>query len=134
MDRTEQGHSSSAAPLGLKYSNLPPALIAPRALAGSHYILSLASAVVLASNGPAIALGSLFDNGPLPVSAGVEFEPPLSPSIDTGTHIGGGGLIMGKGDYLDDHGHWRVVLENRIGASSPPWNTPNLRTALEYSA
>ena len=31
---------------------------------------------------------------------------------------------MEKGDYLDDHGHWRVVLENRIGASSPPWITP----------
>src|SRR5205085_673733 len=64
-----RGHSSSAASLGLKYSNLPPVLIAPRALAGSHYILFLASTVVLASNGLAVALGGLFDNGPRPVSA-----------------------------------------------------------------
>src|SRR5205807_5993899 len=77
-----RGHSTSAASLGLKYTNLPPVLIAPRALAGSHYILSLASLVVLASNGLAVALGGLFDSGPRPVSTAMTFELPLSPSID----------------------------------------------------
>ena len=78
-----RGHSSSAASLGLKYTNLPPVLIAPRALGGRHYMLSLASIVVLASNGLAVALGGLFDNGLRPVSVAAAFELPLSPSIDT---------------------------------------------------
>ena len=63
--REDGGHSSSAASLRLKYINLPPVLIAPSPLAGGHYILSLASLVVLVSIGLAVALGGLFDNEPL---------------------------------------------------------------------
>jgi len=87
-----RGHSSSAASFGLKYTNLPPVLIAPRALAGRHYILSLASAVVLASNGLAVALGSLFNNIQLPIDTVVALEFPLYPSIDNQVQTGGIGI------------------------------------------
>ena len=75
-----RGHSSSAASLGLKYTNLPPVLIAPRALSGRHYIIFLASAVVLASNGLAVSLGGLFE---IKLRTMMPLDLPLSPSIDT---------------------------------------------------
>ena len=116
-----KGHSSSASSLGLKYTNLPPALIAPRALTGSHYILSLASIVVLASNGLAVALGGLFDDGPRPVGAAMTFELPLSASIDTQIQE----IPKEFRTFANDpEEHWLNALGNLTGASLPPWVAP----------
>ena len=121
------GHSSSAASLGLKYTNLPPVLIAPRALARGHYILSLASIVVLASNGLAVALGGLFDNGRRPVSTVMAAEFPLSPSIDTQIQIKGIGTeyVGVTGTFAKDRQeHWLIALTNSTGTPLPPWIAP----------
>ena len=126
-----KGHSSSAASLGLKYTNLPPVLIAPRALAGRHYILSLASLVVLASNGLAVALGGLFDNGPRPVSVAAAFELPLFPSIDTQIQTQGTGILSGAianvtGTFAKDgEEHWLIADTNITTPVTPlpPWTT-----------
>ena len=126
-----RGHSSSAASLGLKYTNLPPVLIAPRALAGRHYILSLASLVVLASNGLAVALGGLFDNGPRPVSVAAAFELPLFPSIDTQVQTKGTGILSGAianvtGTFAKDgEEHWLIADTNITTPVTPlpPWTT-----------
>ena len=122
-----RGHSSSAASLGLKYTNLPPVLIAPRALAGGHCILSLASAVVLASNGLAVALGGLFDTGPRQVSAATAFEFRLSPGIDsqiqTGDPIGPSTRLTGT-FAKDGEEPWLIALTNMTGTSLPPWTAP----------
>ena len=103
-----KGHSSSVASLGLKYTILPPALIAPRALAGRHYTLFLASAVSLASNGLAVALGGLFDIG---LRTKVTLELPLSPSMDTQIQTKRIGikttLADVSGTFAEDGGeHW----------------------------
>ena len=132
-----KGYSSSAASLGLKYTNLPPVLVAPRALAGHHYILSLASLVVLASNGLAVALGGLFDNGPRPVSSAVTFELSLSPSIDTQIQTKGIGITSSTianvtgtianvtGTFAKDgEEHWLIAITNSTGTPLPPWNAP----------
>ena len=118
-----KGHSSSAASLGLKYSNLPPVLIAPRALAGSHYILSLASLVILASNGLAVALGGLFDNGPRPVSTAAAFGLPLLPSIDTQIDIPLEEMANVTGTFAKDSEEpWLIANTNLTsGTSLPPW-------------
>ena len=124
-----KGYSSSAASLGLKYTNLPPVLITPRALAGGHYILSLASLVVLASNGLAVAFGGLFDNGPLPVSTAMTFELPLSPRIETQIQVGGKSIFWHT-DYrvtetfakYDEY--WLIALTNTTGTPLPPWIAP----------
>ena len=113
-----RGHSSPASSLGLKYTNLPPVLIAPRALAGNHYILSLASIVVLASNGLAVALGGLFDVGPRPVSVAMTFELPLSASIDTQPT----GFRSTFANDVEEH--WLIALDNLTGTSLPPWIAP----------
>ena len=125
-----RGHSSSAASLGLKYTNIPPVLIAPRALAGGHYILSLASIVVLACNGLAVALGGLFDSGPLPVSTAMTFELPLSPRIETQIQIVGGKSMARHtgsrvtGTFAKDDEHWLIALTNTTGTPLPPWIAP----------
>ena len=122
------GHSSSAASLGLKYTNLPPVLIAPRALARGHYILSLASLVVIASNGLAVALGGLFDNGRQPVSTAMAVKFPLSPSIDTQIQtkgIGITGQVNVTGTFAKDgEEHWLIALTNSTGTPLPPWIAP----------
>ena len=125
-----RGHSSPAASLGLKYTNLPPVLIAPRALAGRHYILSLASIVVLASNGLAVALGGLFDNGPRPVSVAAAFGLPLFPSIDTQIQTKGIGKLSGANANVtgtfakDGEEHWLIANTNvSSNTSLPSWTT-----------
>ena len=127
-----RGHSLSASSLGLKYTNLPPVLIAPRALAGSHYILSLASFVVLASNGLAVALGGLFDNGPRTVSTAMTFEFPLSASIDAQIQTNGIGRTATTnvtGTFAKDgEEHWLIAIANHTPTTSGPFiNGPNAR-------
>ena len=125
-----RGRSSSASSLELRYTNLPPVLIAPRALIRSYYILFLASTVVLASNGLAIALGGLFDSEPRPVSAKVAFELPLSASVDT--QIETKGISMNSptmehvaGTFAKDSDEpWLIALTNLTGTSLPPWTAP----------
>ena len=106
-----KGRSSSATSLGLKYTNLPPALIAPRALASRHYILCLASAVVLASNGLAVALGGLFDTSVQSINTTVTVEFPLSTSIDTQIPVKGSAIKTTLADVSgtfakDGEEHW----------------------------
>ena len=125
-----KGHASSAASLGLKYTNLPPVLIAPRALAGGHYILSLASIVVLVCNGLAVALGGLFDSGPLPISTATTFELPLSPRIETQIYLIGGQSMAQRagslyaGTFAKDDEYWLIALTNLTGTPLPPWIAP----------
>ena len=106
-------------------------LIAPRALIRSYYILFLASTVVLASNGLAVALGGLFDDGPRPVSTTGTFELPLSTSIDTQIQTKGIGITSSTianvtGTFAKDgEEHWLIALTNSTGTSLPPWIAPD---------
>ena len=59
-------HKGNASPdsfLSLKYTNIPPVLIAPRALRHGHISLFLASMMVITANILAVALGGVFDRG-----------------------------------------------------------------------
>ena len=119
-----RGHSSSAASLGLKYTNLPPVLIAPYALAGCHYILFLASAVALASNGLAVALGGLFDSSLRAANNTMTFEHPLSTSIDTQIQTKARGIKITLADVsgtfaLDGEKHWMIAKK----VQRPPWTS-----------
>ena len=121
-----RGHSSSAASLGLKYTNLPPALIAPRALLRRHYILSLASAVVLASNGLAVALGGLFESGLRETYTPEKFEHQLSSSIDIQIQPeGANNTIASAGDeklsQIDENRQLISHTHLPIYTPSPPW-------------
>ena len=122
-----RGHSSPAASLGLKYTNLPPVLIAPRALAGRHYILFLASAVALASNGLAIALGGLFDTSLRETNNTMAFELPLSTSIDTQIQTKARGMKITLADVsgtfaVDGEEHWMIAKQSEI----PRWTDQEL--------
>ena len=117
-----RGHSSPAASLGLKYTNLPPVLIAPRALAGRHYILFLASAVALASNGLAVSLGGLFDTSLRAMNNKMTFELPLSTSIDTQIQTKARGIETTLADVsgtfaVDGEEHWVIAAQLEI----PRW-------------
>ena len=119
-----RGHSSSAASLGLKYTNLPPVLIAPRTLAGRHYILFLDSAVALAFNGLAVALGGLFDTTLRATTNTMTFELPLSTNIDTQIQTKAKGikptLADVSGTFTVDGGeYWMIAKESQ----SPPWTS-----------
>ena len=122
-----RGHSTSSASLGLKYTNLPPVLIAPRALAGRHYILFLASAVALASNGLAVALGGLFDTSLRATNHTMTFELPLSSSIDTQIQTNPRGIKTTLADVsgtfaVDGEEHWLIAEQSGL----PPWTYQEL--------
>ena len=109
-----RGQSTSSASLGLTYTNLPPVLIAPRALAGGNFILFLASALVLASNGLAVALGGLFDTSLRDTNNTMTFELPLSSSIDTQIQTTERGIKTTLADVsetfaVDGEEHWMIA-------------------------
>ena len=112
-----RGHASSAASLGLKYNNLPPALIAPRAFRRRHYILSLASTVVLASNGLAVALGGLFESGLRETAIPVTFESLLSSNIDFQNNRT---ISAGGGKSAQDDENRRLVSNTNLPSYTPP--------------
>ena len=121
-----RGHTSSAASLGLKYTNLPPALIAPRALLGRHYILSLASTVVLASNGLTVAMGGLFDNGLRQTNTTLALKFPLSASIDTQIQVTKSMSANVNGTFAKDgEEHWLIANTNFTrNTTLPAWVAP----------
>ena len=115
------GDSSPAASLGLKYTTLSPLLIAPRALFGRHYILSLASAVVLASSGLAVALGGLFESDFGATNHDATFEFPLSRGIETQIQTKGVSGTFAK----DGEVHWLIANSNiSFRGALPPWVAP----------
>ena len=55
-----RGNASPASSLGLKYTNIPPVLIAQRAIRHGHIFLFLVSMMVITANLLAVALGGIF--------------------------------------------------------------------------
>ena len=78
-----RGNASPASSLGLKYTNIPPVLIAPRALRHGHTSLFLASMMVITANFLAIALGGIFDRSSQPLTSDIMVTYPFTTSIDT---------------------------------------------------
>ena len=82
-----RGNASPDSSLGLKYTNIPPVLIAPRALRHGHIILFLASMMVITANFLAVALGGIFDRGFKPLTSDLVVRYPFTTSIDTEIQI-----------------------------------------------
>ena len=88
--------------------------MAPRALAGGNFILFLASALVLAPTGLAVALGGLFDTSLRATNNTMTFHLPLSTSIDTQIQTTARGIKITLGDVsgtfaVDGEEHWMIA-------------------------
>ena len=111
-----RGNASPDSSLGLKYTNIPPVLIAPRALRHGHIILFLASMMVITANFLAVALGGIFDRGFKPLTSDLVVTYPFTTSIDTED--------VAETFAKDTGKHWLVVNTNVIeGTDLPPWVT-----------
>ncbi|PUU76808.1 hypothetical protein B9Z19DRAFT_1129182 [Tuber borchii] len=105
-----RGNASPTSSLGLKYTNIPPVLIVPRALRHGHTILFLASMMVIMANILAVAFGGIFDRSSQPVTS----------DITTVVSTEGYPETFAK----DLEGHWLVVNTNVIeGTDLPGWVT-----------
>jgi len=120
-----RGNASSASFLGLKYTNIPPVLIAPRALRRGHISLFLASMIVITANLLAVALGGIFDQSSRSLTFDVMVTYPLTTSINTEmqrVNSREGVLVETFAKDLEEH--WLVVNTNVVeGTDLPAWVT-----------
>ena len=118
-----RGNASLGSSLGLKYTNIPPVLIAPRALRHGHIFLFLASMMVISANFLAIALGGIFDKGLQPLKSCIMVTYPFTTSINT--VIQEANAEDTAGTFIKDATeHWLVVNTNVVeGTNLPAWVT-----------
>ena len=120
-----RGNASPDSSLGLKYTNIPPVLIAPRALRHGHIILFLASMTAIMANFLAVALGGIFDQGFKPLTSDLVVTYPFTTSINTEDQTEDQSRRAMAGTFAKDaEKHWLVVNTNVIeGTDLPPWVT-----------
>ena len=120
-----RGNASPDSSLGLKYTNIPPVLIAPRALCHGHIILFLASMMVITANFLAVALGGIFDQGLKPLTSDLKVTYPFTTSINTENRTANKiQRVDGETFAKDTEEHWLVVNTNVIeGTDLRPWVT-----------
>ena len=120
-----RGNPSPASSLGLKYTNIPPVLIAPRALRHGHIILFLASMMVITANFLAVALGGIFDQSSRLLTSDIMVTYPFTTSINTTIYrvFESDGLPV-ETFAKDTSEHWLIVNTNVIeGTDLPKWAT-----------
>jgi len=120
-----RGNASPGSSLGLKYTNIPPVLIAPRALRHGHIFLFLASMMVITANFLAVALGGIFDRGPQQLKSEIMVTYPFTNSINTQIQRASPLEANRAGTFVKDAmEHWLVVNTNVVeGTNLPPWVT-----------
>ena len=120
-----RGNASPASSLGLKYTNTPPVLIAPRALRHGHILLFLASMLVITANILTVALGGIFDRSSQPFTSDITVTYPLTTSINTEMQTAityEGDLVKTFAKNLEEH--WLIVKSNVVeGTELPAWVT-----------
>ncbi|PUU73735.1 hypothetical protein B9Z19DRAFT_1094473 [Tuber borchii] len=120
-----RGNASPASSLGLKYTNIPPVLIAPRALRHGHIFLFLASMMVITANFLAVVLGGIFDQSSRPLTFDAMVTYPFTTSIDTEIQRVNSREGFPVETFAKDlEEHWLVVSTNVVeGTDLPPWVT-----------
>ena len=119
-----RGNTSPDSSLGLKYTNIPPVLIAPRALRHGHIILFLASTMAITANFLAVALGGIFDRGFKPLTSDLVVTYPFTTSINTEIQMNPRQSAVTGTFAKDAEQHWLAVNTNVIeGTDLPAWVT-----------
>ena len=119
-----RGNASPDSSLGLKYTNIPPVLIAPRALRHGHIILFLASMMVITANFLAVSFGGIFDRGFKPPISDLVVTYPFTTSINTEIQMNPRQPAVTGTFVKDTEKHWLVVNTNAIeGTDLPAWVT-----------
>lgn len=107
----QKGNASASSSLGVKYTNLPAALVFPRALRSRNYLVASVSAVSLLANFLAVAFGGLFENAYLPLPGPDTFTQTLAPIINSQ-------MRYGEEQYL------LANTNITAGTALPPFVTP----------
>ena len=120
-----RGNASPASSLGLKYTNIPPVLIAPRALRHGHIFLFLASMMAITANFLAVALGGIFDQSSRPITSDIMVIYPFTTSINTEMQrMNSRDGVLVETFAEDTEEHWLVVKTNVVeGTELPAWVT-----------
>ena len=118
-----RGNASPASSLGLKYTNIPPVLIAPRALRHGHIFLFLASMMVITANFLTVALGGIFDQSSQPYTITVTYPYTTSINTDIQNVISMDEVQVGT-FAKDTEEYWLAVNSNVVeGKQLPAWTT-----------
>lgn len=107
----QKGNASASSSLGVKYTNLPAALIFPRALRSRNFLVASVSAASLLANFLAVAFGGLFENAYLPLPGPDTFTQTLAPLINSQ-------MRYGEEQYL------LANTNITAGTALPPFVTP----------
>ena len=118
-----RGNTSPASSLNLKYTNIPPVLIAPCALRHGHIVLFLVSMIVITANLLVVALGGIFDQSPQLSDIMVAY--PFTTSINTNIQnvISMDGVQAGT-FAKDTEEYWLAINSNVLESRDlPAWTT-----------
>ena len=125
-----RGNASPNSSLGLKYTNIPPVLVAPRALRHGHIILFLASMMAITANLLAVALGGIFDRGFKPQISDLVVTYPFTTSINTEIEVVNQAQrqrvvpALAETFAKDLQKHWLVIYNSIIDSQDlPAWVT-----------
>ena len=123
FETLRSGRAPEPDSIGLKYTSLPPQLVAIRALRAKHFLLASVCMIALLANLLAVALSSLFQEDTVSVAQNSSFSQTIAP-LFTGKILpfdeGANGLSQPK--PLD---HYYLLNSNYTdGAPLPPWTTP----------
>lgn len=110
--KLQRGNASAASSLGMKYTNLPAALIFPRALRSRNFLIASVSAASLLANFLAVAFGGLFENAYLPLPSADIFTQTLAPIVT-------GQMRYGEEQYL------LANTNITAGTALPPFVSPD---------
>lgn len=107
----QKGNASASSSVGVKYTNLPAALIFPRALRSRNFLIASVSAASLLANFLAVAFGGLFENAYLPLPGPGTFTQTIQPLMN-------GQMRYGTEQYL------LANTNITAGTALPPFVSP----------
>lgn len=120
-----KGRAPPSKSLALKYANIPPALVLPRALRANHPILFSLSATALLANLLAVSLSGLFSNEMQPFDVPTTFIQPLADQISTKLARPGDTANYDYTFAINSQEPWIIAMANITQATPlPPWVTP----------
>lgn len=120
-----RGRAPPSKSLALKYSNITPALVLPRALRANHLILFSLSAAALLANLLAVSLSGLFTNETQPFDVPTTFIQPLADQISTKLVPHGDTADYSYTFAINSQEPWIIAMSNITQETPlPPWVTP----------
>ena len=124
FEALQSGKATSSKSLDLRYTSLPPQLIALRALVAKHFLLASVCVITLLANPLAVAFSSIFRDVVVPFERGVPFRNQFLPLLVSSDLTSETTSLGGDEQYMD---HFYILQVNLSDNTPlPAWVAPGV--------